>query len=888
VNSLQKYREKRNFAKTPEPRGHRAANSSASFVVQRHSARRLHYDFRLEVDGTLKSWAVPKGPPLEGGEKRLAIQVEDHPLEYGKFEGKIPEGNYGAGDVRIWDRGTFTTEGSEPAGTQIKNGELKFRLEGTRLRGRHVLVKLKHSTRGNEWLLIRKAGGNDDADPPTTPVAAGPSKSPAKPHSAKPSPTKRNSNGRAENTAVVDPMSLPGAVRAKMPPQIRVALATPVDEAFSNPDWLFEIKWDGERALMFFRDGGIEIRARSGRDITHEYPEFRNAARALAARNAIVDGEIVTLDAQGRSDFKKLQSRFGVVNPSAALIEKAPAVYYAFDLIYCDGADLRRVPLIERKALLQRLLRPTPEIRYSDHEETNGKELFALARERGLEGIVAKQKRSHYAEGRSRNWLKIKISHELDVVIGGWTAPRKSREHFGALLMGLYRGKNLEYIGSVGTGFTGESLDDIQRQLQRIKTSRSPFHTPPKVKEAITWVEPKLVAKVEYNEWTADQKLRQPVFAGFREDRTPESCTFEGQIEQPPPRSSKKAAVPPRKGIDPPSSPPRLNIRAGGASMVDGESALEEELASGKSESIAARLDGKELALSHLNKVYFPQDGYTKRDLLLYYLRISKYILPFLVDRPLVLKRYPNGIDAKFFFQKEAPESRPEWMRTVTIYSKEREADMQYFVADDTAALLYLTNLGCIDHNPWSSRADDELHPDYLFFDFDPTEGTPFASVVAVAKAAESRLQKLGIRSFLKTSGASGLHIYVPLKRGYTYDQARMFATAVAEMVREDVPALVTFERSVARRAEGSVLIDTLQNARGKPLAAAYSVRPFPGAPVSTPIVPEELTSKLRADSWTMKTISARLRQHGDLWKDFWHRRQGIESAVKRAASQKR
>jgi bifunctional non-homologous end joining protein LigD len=708
---LADYKRKRNFAATPEPKGRPKKSAMPIFVVQRHAARRLHYDFRLEVNGALASWAVPKGPPEERGEKRLAVHVEDHPIDYAKFEGEIPKGNYGAGQVQIWDKGTYEIEGPESAAAQIERGDFKFRLHGERLNGRFVLVKMRRSDRGNEWLLIRK---ESDTAPP------------AAQHAGKPASISTGKAAGATRKAILNPEELPGAKKAAMPDQVPVALATLADNPFSNPDWLFEIKWDGERALSFVRDGEVELRSRSAREITQEYPELKELPKRLNARKAILDGEVVVLDEAGRSDFMRIQQRFGVLNPSARLQQTAPVNYYAFDLLYYDGYDLRNVALETRKELLRSLLSPSDRVRFSDHQIEKGIELYEVAKQQGLEGIIAKRRDSIYPGKRSSLWLKFKIVQDLDVVIGGWTAPRKSREHFGALLMGLYDADgNLEYIGSVGTGFTQDLLDSIYKMLQGLKAPDSPFRTAPKVKEAVRWVKPELVARVKFGQWTHDKKLRAPVFLGFQEDRAASDCRFDNQVTQEVVAPAGASAADtskrgsstarPDAEIEKPDLSEKKNRgdaslrmteeqntrgrrRKADAQATKGRSKassteevaarnLERELASGRGESLAVDLDGKRVNLTHLNKIYFPEDGLRKRDVLLYYLRVAPHILPFLKDRPLVLKRYPNGIDQQFFFQKEAT-SAPDWIRTVQIDSKERGGKMPYFLADDRADLL--------------------------------------------------------------------------------------------------------------------------------------------------------------------------------------------------------
>jgi bifunctional non-homologous end joining protein LigD len=897
VAKLSEYRRKRKFRETPEPKGKVRPVEHNRFVVQRHAARRLHYDFRLEIDGVLKSWAVPKGPPALPSEKRLAVHVEDHPIAYGSFEGKIPEGNYGAGDVQIWDQGTFEVEGELPAAEQLRRGEIKFLLHGSRLTGSYVLVKMRRSERGNEWFFIKH-----DRPEPAAVISQH-----AAPDGSKPVRPGASSSGRGK-TSLTDLQAklLPGAEAAPMPKDCHVALATLVEKPFSDPKWLFEIKWDGERTLAYLQGGELELQARSGRTITQEFPDLHNIPKQVMALNAVLDGEIVVLDENGRSDFQRIQRRFGAINPAASLQKSFPATYYAFDLLYCDGNDLRKVPLLERKRFLEQIIQPTEFIRYSGHQIEKGKELFAAATAQQLEGIIAKQADSPYVAGRTQYWLKVKILREVDIVIGGWTAPRKTRDHFGALLMGLYKGQQLIYVGNVGTGFSQDALESIHKRLHQIESPKSPFSTVPKLKERIWWVEPQLVARVRYGQWTDEGRLRQPAFLGFREDRKAQDCQMEGEVPQ--------EVTPSQVKLDPLPQGPSESLRERHrckASLsrksqpvvnkqrahqvrqptphtpVDESLALasaeaEKQILAAQTGTLFLQVQGKELRLTNLGKVFFPQEGYTKRDLLAYYAHVAPYLLPFLKDRPLVMRRYPNGIDGKTFFQKEAPSPRPDWLKTVMIDSKERGGEMPYVVANDLASLLFLTNLGCIDHNPWSSRPGSERSPDYVFFDLDPTDGTPFEAVIELASVINGILDSLAIKTFLKTSGATGFHIYIPLAEGYTYDEARTFADAIVEMARERAPGLITAQREIRRRPKGSILIDTLQNAHGKPLAAPYAVRAFPGAPVSTPIHARELKRGLKPSAWNIRTVPARLKKQGDLWADFWEHRLRLEEAAAR------
>jgi bifunctional non-homologous end joining protein LigD len=890
---LEEYRRKRRFDRTPEPSGESepiagkvqeqpspvakrtrlpkpklphlevrpGAEHGDTFVVQKHRATRLHYDFRLAIDGTLKSWAVPKGPSQSHADKRLAVQTEDHPLDYANFEGKIPEGNYGAGTVMIWDRGTFHVEGNLTALKQLEKGEIKFSLNGEKLRGSFVLVKLKQSEKGNEWLMIKHKDAAEDSswniDEHDGSAITGRTLDEIKEEL----PPKRR-------TIPIQANEVQGARKGAMPSRVEPMLATLAGQPFSDPNWLFEIKWDGVRALARIEDGGMVLRSRNSVDITKRYPELASLPSALAARNAIIDGEIVALDAQGHSSFERLQERMHVRAPGEGLVGQMPVVYFAFDILYCDGYDLRGAPLLERKQLLQRLLFTTERFRYADHQLEHGKELFALAEQNGLEGIVAKRADSPYISDRSPYWIKLKITKTVDAVVGGWTEARTSSLPFGSLLLGLYQGKKLRFIGHVGSGFDGKKLTELTGRFKELAASASPFDTVPETNEKPSWVSPALVARVKFSGWTQEHVLRHPVFIALREDARPADCQWENEVAAAEPATPAVVRAPEIVGR-----------------VLNSKAEVENELFKGRSETVTVELDGKRLRLSNLNKVYFPESGYTKRDLLAYYYRMADFILPFLRDRALVLRRYPDGIRGQAFFQKDVREGLPEWFKTVPVDSEHRGEVIHFATAGDRASLLFLTGLGCIDHNPWSNRIADPDHPDYFFFDLDPSDGTEFSVVVTIAKALHEKLEELRLTSFLKTSGATGIHIFIPVDPVYTYEQLRTFGEIIARTVSAEHPNLVTSERIVAKRPAGRVLIDVQQNAHGRPLAAACCVRAFPQAPVSTPLLPRELRPNLQPANLNIKTIFARLKEKGDLWADFWNRRQRLEGAIEALSS---
>jgi bifunctional non-homologous end joining protein LigD len=857
---LEEYRRKRRFDRTPEPVGKESGPASKNtFVVQKHAARRLHYDFRLAINGTLKSWAVPKGPSLSSADKRLAVQTEDHPLDYANFEGKISEGNYGAGTVMVWDRGTFRMEGNLDALRQLERGEIKFNLNGEKLHGSFVLVKLKHSEKGNEWLFIKH---KDAAEDPTWNIDAHDG-------SAITGRTLEEITEELPPKRQASPIhvgEVHGARKAVMPSRMAPMLATLTERPFSDPDWIFEIKWDGVRVLAWIADGALTLRSRTGGEITAQYPELKSLPEAFHAKQAILDGEIVALDARGHSDFELLQQRMHVRNPSANLAAQIPVTYFVFDLLYCDGYDFRESPLLERKQLLQRLLHTSDRFRYSDHQREHGNELLELAKEQGLEGIVAKRADSRYVSERSANWVKLKTTKTVDAVVGGWTARRSPDAPFGSLLLGLYDGKKMRFIGHVGSGFDGKKQQDIAGKLKGHATSTCPFDVVPETNEKAFWAAPSLVARVKFSGWTRENRLRHPVFLALRGDARPEDCRLKSEVV-------------------PAVSPVLVHAPEVVGRVLNMKAQIEAELFKGHSENVTIELDGKRFRLSNLNKVYFPESGYSKRDLLAYYYRMAEYVLPFLKDRPLVLRRYPDGIEGQAFFQKDVREGMPEWLQTVAVASEGRGEVIHYAIANDRASLLFLTSLGCIDHNPWASRRQDLDHPDYFFFDLDPSDGTEFSTVVTVARALLEKLNELGLHVFLKTSGATGIHIYLPVEPVYTYEQLRTFAEIVARMVTAEHPNLITNERSVARRPAGRILIDVHQNAHGRPLAAPYVVRAFAKAPVSTPLLPGELRASLRPANLNMKTVFVRLKEKGDLWDDFWKRRQRLEEAIEALGS---
>jgi len=805
------YRAKRSLDRTPEP-GAAAPVATPSagglFVVHMHAARRLHWDLRLEMDGVLRSWAVPKGPSPNRADKRLAVHVEDHPLEYGDFEGIIPEGNYGAGAVIVWDRGRWVPLEDPHEG--LKKGKLLFELRGYKLHGKWTLVKLKKGAK--EWLLIKEKDGyvaDDGALPPQS-VLSG----------LTVEELKVGANRAAPALALLARLKAPR--RAVRPEEAEPMLAETRERPFRKAGWLFELKLDGYRVRAARHDGEAQLITRNGHDIAESFPEIARALAALPYDDVILDGELVVPDDAGRPSFQRLQNRARVsraLDVRRAAVE-TPAVLYAFDLLAFAGYDLRPLPLERRKDVLEGIVPPVGPIKYLEHFATDGEALYDQVVKLGLEGIVAKKEDAPYRAGRSANWLKIRADRTDDFAVVGFTRPQGSRSGFGALDLGANRDGKLVYAGRVGSGFTAAQLNDVSAALEQGIRAKPAFAGPAPQDPGHTWVEPTLVAEVRYKEWTDEGLLRQPVFVRFRDDKPVTEVAQKGE----------------------------------GRGERDAEVATE-------STAPISPLP-KEVKFSNLDKVFWPDEGYTKGDLIEYYRAISPWLLPYLKDRPVVLTRYPDGITGKSFFQKDAPAFAPDWLRTERMWSEDTQREIDYFVCDDLESLLYLANLGTIPLHVWGSRTASLEQPDWCILDLDPKEA-PFAHVVTVARAVQQLCDEIELPCFIKTSGSTGLHVLLPLGRQCTYEQCRQLGGLLARVIATQLPEIATITRQVGKRG-ARVYLDYVQNGHGRLLVAPFSVRPLPGAPVSTPLLWREVGPKLDIRRFTIRSVPTRMKKLQD------------------------
>ncbi|MFL5534326.1 MAG: DNA ligase D, partial [Gemmatimonadales bacterium] len=773
---LSPYRAKRSLDRTPEPAGSVGERPEAGglFVVHKHAARRLHYDLRLEMEGVLRSWAVPKGPSYDSADKRLAVLVEDHPLEYGDFEGLIPEGNYGAGAVIVWDRGRWVPLEDPIEG--LAQGKLLFELQGIKLRGVWTLVKLKKGE--NEWLFIKERDGYTASTQGLSEqsVLSG----------LTVEDLKAGRTPAQEIRAELSELSVPE--RQVNAATLRPMLAEAQEKPFNAPGWLFELKLDGYRTLAS-RDQTSRLLSRNGNDLSACFPEIVQALKALPFERVLLDGELVALDEQGRPNFQRLQQRAQLrraLDIRHAVVD-CPVTFYAFDLLAFDGFDLRGLPLSTRKGLLQRVAPLAGVIRYLDHFEDDGIVLYQQVQKLGLEGIVAKRGDSPYKSGRSSVWIKVRTRRTEDFVVVGFTEPKGSRSGFGALHLGSYHNGELRYSGRAGSGFTEQQLSEVRQTLQSLLLGEAPCSGPLPQGDGTRWVEPRLVCEVEYTERTEEGLLRQPVFLRFRDDKRPDECV-----------ASEKGG---KRGIGDVEAEPR---RAKTAGKVE------------RSERPAAG----ETQFTNLKKVFWPEEGYTKDDLIEYYRNVSRWILPYLIDRPVVLTRFPDGIAGKSFFQVDAPRFVPEWIRTERRWSEQATREIDHFVCDDEASLLYLVNLGTIPLHIWSSRTADIQHPDWCVLDLDP-KGAPFTDVVKVAEVAHQLCRNIRLPCLVKTSGSSGLHLMIPLAGQCLHDHARTLGELLARLIAAELPEIATLARQVSRR-EGKVYLDYLQNGAGRLIVAPF------------------------------------------------------------------
>jgi bifunctional non-homologous end joining protein LigD len=804
---LDAYRKKRDPERTPEPFGGARVAGERLFVVHKHAARNLHYDLRLEMDGVLKSWAVPKGPSVRAEEKRLAVHVEDHPIEYADFEGVIPPDNYGAGAVIVWDRGSYRPVKPGDPLEQLAKGKLEVELFGFKLRGRWTLVRM--AKKEKEWLLLKKA----DA------AASGAELTERYPQSVLSGLTVEEIRDLpAKRAAVRARLQALEAPRGDVSPRTQpFMLATLAERPFSGKDWLFEVKYDGVRVLAHRLGEAVELYGRSGQVITGRYPELVGALRALPVEAFLIDGEIAALDESGKPSFERLQARMHLTSPrdTARAAAAVPVIGIFFDCLALDGHDLRRLPLLDRKECLRLLLPPLGPVRYGDHVLEHGEAFFEAASAERLEGIVAKKVKSLYVGGRSREWIKVKCLRRQEFVIGGYTDPQGGRSYFGALHVGIYDGPRLVYVSKVGTGFDEASLKTLWEALQPLGRPTSPFAIGAPTGRGHHWVEPKLVCEVRFTEWTKEGGIRHPAFLGLRADKRPEECRREAPVDLGTPSPSPAEPVAPAQ-----------------------------------------------VKITNPKKVFWPEEGYTKADLIAYYVAVAPFLLPYLRERPVVLTRYPDGIAGKSFFQKDAPEFAPAWVRTERIYSKDAEREIDYFVVDDVETLRYVINLGTIPLHLWSARLGSLDRPDWLILDLDP-KGAPFADVVKVARQLHRILDELGLPNYVKTSGATGLHVLVPLGARYTHEEARTFGRLLALLGVEAAPDLATLARPIRAR-EGKVYIDFVQNGHGRTIVAPFSVRPLPGAPASCPLQWKQVTARLDPGRFTIKTLPAHVEKTGD------------------------
>jgi bifunctional non-homologous end joining protein LigD len=886
---LNEYKKKRSFDNTPEPTGGKPEDQVLHFVIQKHDASRLHYDFRLEMRGVLKSWAVPKGPSLNPADKRLAMLVEDHPYDYKNFEGIIPEGNYGAGSVIIWDEGTY--EPLEEGNTKEEQekillkgfhaGQIKFRMHGQKLKGEFVLVKTPKRA-DNAWLLIkhRDAHATDEditlqdrsvttnrtleevesdagsrewkSNRSAARTEKKTEKTPAKKSENKKITTSKKSAGSksAEGAGDIQKKLEPySKFKSKMPVDVLPMLATLADRPSEEEGWMYEVKWDGYRALSYLDNGNVDIRSRNNKPFNKKFYPIYNELLNWKV-NALFDGEIIVINNKGLPDFNALQTWRSEAD--------GELVYYLFDMLWLEGISLMNVPLRERRKLLEAIAPKSGMVRLSENFDISGEEFFALADKMGLEGIVAKKATSLYVpDVRSKEWLKIKTEKHQEVVIAGYTKNENTSRKISALLLGIYDQDELVFIGPVGTGFTTKMQDDILQRLKPLETKKCPFREIPEYNKPsrfrpnpppaeVTWVKPRLVAEISYRSVSSDGSLRHPSFRGIRDDKSPDEVRREAVIPIVE-LHEKETALLKKKGITEKGKIERKTL----LNPTD--------------ETQVRSIEGHDLKFTNLSKEFWPEEGVTKRDMLNYYYQVAPYMLPYYKDRPQTLNRFPNGIYGKSFYQKDVTGKVPSWIGTHQYYSETDQREKNFLVVTNEASLLYIASLGCIEMNPWSSRTQTPDNPDWCIIDLDPDKN-PFDQVIETACVTKKVLDAVGVPSYCKTSGSTGLHIYIPLGAKYTYEDSKEFGRVLVKIIHAEIPKFTSIERLTANR-KGKIYLDFLQNRPQATVAGPYSLRPKPGAPVSMPLDWNEIKKGLKITDFNIFNAVDRLKERGDLFK---------------------
>ncbi|MFU1857018.1 DNA ligase D [Sphingobacterium sp. NGMCC 1.201703] len=893
---LSKYRQKRSEEKTPEPFGGKPSGTELRFVVQKHDASHLHYDFRLEMDGVLKSWAVPKGPSMDPSVKRLAMMVEDHPYDYRNFEGIIPKGQYGGGTVIVWDEGNYEpAEGNfkDVPGKekellhQLYSGKLKFKLNGKKLKGEFALVKA-HGRGENGWLLMKlddKYASEQDITSKDKSVISGKTiaqmeKSPDKIYGEniikKDSTVKDMQSAKAKAKELISDQLeavptetskkkshlqelLKDASKQKFYSHIEPMLATLVDKPFDNEDWVYEVKWDGYRAVAFMNKGKVELKSRNDKSFNEKFYPIYDKLKELEL-DAILDGEIVVLSDSGTANFGSLQNWRSEAD--------GDLVYYVFDILWYKGQNLKDLTLLERKTILKEILPAGNSILVSEHFETSGTQFLEEARKLGLEGIMAKRKDGIYhVHNRSKDWLKIKANKRQEVVIGGYTLNDDSSKLFSSLLVGIYEGEKLIYTGKVGTGFNQKLQKEMMELFKPLIVSKTPFSEEPDINKpsrfrpnpphaTVTWLKPDLVCEVSFTELTGDGIMRHPSFDGMRDDKNAKKVVLEEE-------------APTEKIVD-----------MADKIITPREKVERKTLLNPNDKTQVRKINRHELKFTNLNKVFWPKEGITKRDLINYYYQAAPFILPYLKNRPQSMNRFPDGIEGEGFYFKNVTDTAPDWAETYLYHSDTDDKDRHYLVGKDEATLLYMANLGCIEMNPWSSTVKKPENPSFCIIDLDPDKNS-FDQVIEAAQITKSILDDMGVSSYCKTSGSTGLHIYIPLGGKYSYEQSKEFARVIVTLVHNELPKFTSIERSIKDR-KGKMYLDFLQNRPHATIAAAYSVRPKPGATVSMPLHWDEVKKGLKISDFHILNAIERMNSEGDIFKPVLGKGINLKSIVEK------